>query len=136
MVYPIIFIHGELGWGLNLKLNSEDETNDRIINNNTRKNVTQLQYYCYRSAIRDGFSALHRARKLFHQIIVDYYLRVEANRLNYYIMHQKELRVDNYSGLIDYVENTHDNDSLGIGKLVILPSTFVVINIIKKSYFD
>ena len=76
-------------------------------------------------SIRDKtFSIIHYARKLFHQYIVDAYTKIEANRIKYVRDHQKELRADLYKGLLDYV---NDNLEGVIGRVTVLPSTFVVI---------
>lgn len=75
-------------------------------------------------AIRDkSFSIIHCAKKLFHQYIVDAYTKIEANRIKYIRDHQKELRADLYKGLLDYVT---DNLEGVIGRLTVLPSTFIV----------
>ncbi|XP_029174600.1 uncharacterized protein LOC114943183 [Nylanderia fulva] len=38
---------------------------------------------------------------------------------------QKQLRAETYQGLIDYLANTANNNNAHIGKMIILPSTFV-----------
>ncbi len=73
------------------------------------------------------FSLLHCARKLFLQYICDAYCRIEANRLNFIRKHQKELRVDLYKGLLDYIR---DNREGLIGRSTVLPSSFKVCIII------
>jgi hypothetical protein len=54
---------------------------------------------------------------------VDAYTKIEANRIKYIRDHQKELRADLYKGLLDYVT---DNLEGVIGRLTVLPSTFIV----------
>lgn len=66
-----------------------------------------LQYYSYRLAVRlnddTKFSALHLGRKLFHQYIVDAYVKIEANKLNWIKMNQSLLHVEQYKGLMDHI---------------------------------
>ena len=38
---------------------------------------------------------------------------------------QKQLRVESYQGLVDHVNNTANDMNCQVGKIVILPSTFV-----------
>nr|CDJ90645.1 uncharacterized protein LOC100901161 [Haemonchus contortus] len=75
-------------------------------------------------AARNYFNPLHFAGKLYQQLLVDSYVKIEQNRLNYDRTHQAELRVDSYRGLADYV--TGDNDITGPPgvRRVILPSSF------------
>ena len=107
MVYPSIFPNGERGWSLDFK---------------KRTGVTMLEYCAYRLAVRTGFSLLHRSRKLFHQLIVDWYLRVEAETLRFLQMNQDKLRVDSYKGLQDYI--TNDDKTLPPGAPCVLSSSF------------
>nr|CDJ90221.1 uncharacterized protein LOC100908212 [Haemonchus contortus] len=75
-------------------------------------------------AVRDEFNPLHFAGKLYQQFLVDSYVKIEQNRLNYDRTHQTELRVDSYKGLSDYVAG--DNNITGPPgvRRVILPSSF------------
>ncbi|XP_025265716.1 uncharacterized protein LOC112638349 [Camponotus floridanus] len=64
-------------------------------------------------------------RRLFQQWLVDSYVKIEKDRIDYCKTHQKELRSETYQGLRDYLQ-TMANDLNGrIGKMVILPSTFI-----------
>jgi hypothetical protein len=51
-------------------------------------------------------------------------MRVETSRLNWMKHNQHQLRVDSYAGLMDYL-NKRKGDETVVGKMVILPSTFV-----------
>ena len=87
-----------------------------------------LQYYSSRLAFRPfekDFSALLYTRKLLHQYIVDAFVKIEANRINWIKTHQKELHVEQYKGLMDYVKNNTGVES--IGRVTIIPSTFQVL---------
>ena len=88
MVYPLLFPYGEIGWRTGLRHVQERSTA-------VRNEVTLQQFYGYRLAIRDTqFSQIHYSGKLFHQYIVDAYLKVEGERLNYIRKNQAQLRVD------------------------------------------
>ena len=93
--------------------------------------MTLSEFYAYKLHVRPDtyFISLQYGKALFHQYIVDAYLKVEANNLNYYRTHQKELRIEKYSGLMDYVNSCGNYD---IGKTVILPSSFTVIKLFFK----
>ncbi|XP_065315372.1 uncharacterized protein LOC135924248 [Gordionus sp. m RMFG-2023] len=114
MVYPLLFPFGDPGWKPDLK--GEDT-------GRTRANISLLQFKIFRLAIRENeFNPILFAGKLSQQYIVDSYLQVEANNLNFIRQNQPKLRVDEYSGLMDYLETKSNN--IIPGKAVILPSSF------------
>ncbi|KAI9084415.1 hypothetical protein K1719_033605 [Acacia pycnantha] len=63
------------------------------------------------------------ARSELNQFIVDGYSMVESDRLDYIRKHQKELRVDLYSGITDALTRG-ETDPSSTGRRVILPSSF------------
>ncbi|KAF2354870.1 hypothetical protein FHG87_014377 [Trinorchestia longiramus] len=67
MVYPLLFPNGEPGWHINMPHVEQRQTR-------VRNKVTMQEFYSYRLAIRDDFSALHRTGKLLQQYIVDAYI--------------------------------------------------------------
>ncbi len=70
------------------------------------RNMTHREFYAYRLAVldrNDGFSLLHSGCKLFLQYILDAYVTVEGNRLNYLRENQRNLRAETLQGLEDYV---------------------------------
>uniref|UniRef100_A0A7I4XXQ7 ATP-dependent DNA helicase n=1 Tax=Haemonchus contortus TaxID=6289 RepID=A0A7I4XXQ7_HAECO len=113
--YPIFFPRGELGWHPNMMKNPSERRRTRI---------TQKEYYSNMIAVRAEFNPLHFAGKLFQQFLVDSYVKIEQNRLNYDRTHQKELRVDTYRGLADYVAGDMDIGGPPGYRRVILPSSF------------
>ena len=121
MFYPILFPNGEFGWSPGMEHVKEKQTAKR-------KNLTLDQYYSFKISIRERFSPIFASGKLFMQYLVDAYVKVEANNLNYIKQNQKQLRVEMYQGLFDHVnsddtvENYHEP-----GKVVLLPSSFSVI---------
>ena len=115
MIYPLLFPNGEQGWHINMEHVPEHRTP-------VRNKVTMQEYYIYRLAIRNGFSALHRSGKLFQQYLVNAYVKVEGCRLHYIKNNQAQLRVSLYSGLMDHLARENDDGNPGIP--VILPSSF------------
>jgi len=112
-IYPLFFPYGTQGWHRNLtKINSN-------------KRITRGQYIKYRMAIRNEFNVFILDRRLFQQWLVDSYVKMEKDRINYRKTHQKELRCKTYQGLRDYMQNIANNVNGRIGKMVILPSTFI-----------
>jgi len=112
-IYPLFYPYGTQGWHCNLtKLNSN-------------KRITRGQYIKYRMAIRHEFNIFILGRRLFQQWLVDSYVKIEKDRINYCRNHQKELRTETYQGLRDYIQTMANNLNGRIGKMVILPSTFV-----------
>ena len=91
MSYPLIFPNGGFGWMPNLK------------QRNGKNNVTMLQFYCYKFAIRTDFSPFLNLGKLTQQYIVDAWVKVEGSQLHYLRKNQHLLRTDLYKGVMDYL---------------------------------
>lgn len=100
------------------------------------RNITHVEFYAYRLAIRKNWSLIHRSRKLFLQYILDSYITVEGNRLEYAKTHQDELRAENYKELEKVIASRKQtseattsesttNDEARAGHRVVLPSTFI-----------
>ncbi|GFW65222.1 helitron_like_N domain-containing protein [Trichonephila clavipes] len=85
-----------------------------------------MDFYAYYMMLREhDFNLRLRTRQLFHQFLVDMYIKVESERLRYIALSQKKLRAENYIHLQDAIsadDNIRPND---IGKMDFLPSTFV-----------
>jgi len=126
LVYPLLFPFGDQSWGIDIPLHQRPNALRTIHrpSENPRTKVTQLQYYGYRFAIRDGFNAFLSAGKLTQQYYVDSYVKTEANRLNYIRMNQNQLRTEKYIGLMDHLQSEAAKQGLLPGKVVILPSSF------------
>lgn len=52
-------------------------------------------------------------------------LKWERDRTTFIRNDQKKLRCETYQGLIDYLEKRGEESNMGVGKMVILPSTFI-----------
>ena len=74
------------------------------------RQVTHLQHYAYRLAVRPGFSILHSSRKLFLMYVLDAFMTVEGNRLNWIRQNQKAIRAENYVNLAQFVNAREIND--------------------------
>ena len=108
-----------------------------------RNRLTLADFYSYRIACRYSYdpttkiianwSSLHLAGKLLQQYVLDAWIKVESNNLNYLLFHQPTLRVEMYSGLMDYVANQAQANNVAPGRVFILPSTFQVCFI---NYFN
>jgi hypothetical protein len=91
-----------------------------------RSRITQCEFYSSQLSIRKGiFNAVLYGGPLFQQYVVDAYVKVEANRIHYIQMHQKDLHVAQYNGLMDYITTRAERDNITVGTPVILPSSFI-----------
>ena len=116
-IYPLFYPYGTQGWHRNLK---------RTNTNNNNRRVSRLAYIKYQVAIRStDFNAFILGKRLFQQYVVDSYVKIEKDRIQYCKDHQKEIKPDTYKGLHDYMQNSTNDINGQIGKTVILPSTFI-----------
>ncbi|XP_011859010.1 PREDICTED: uncharacterized protein LOC105556523, partial [Vollenhovia emeryi] len=111
-IYPMYYPHGTQGWCDDIKQ----------ING---KRVTRSMYVQYRIAVRDNFNVYLMGKRLFQQWLVDSYVKIEKDRINWCKENQKQLRVEKHQGLIDYLEKVATNANARIGRVMILPSTFI-----------
>lgn len=117
MCRSILFPYGEPGcWSC--------EAYDGAQENRSRVNVTTFQYKVALTAISDDFNSIIAAGKHTHQYILDSYLQVDANNLNFIRMHQLKLRNELYQGLADHVEFENGNAGMTAGIPVILSLSF------------
>ena len=117
MTYPLFFPFGEAGWQPGVDLLNREITQ--------KTKISMLQYKVAQTAVRaEIFNPILHGGKLFQQWIVDSYLQVEANNLNWIRYHQSSLKVEHYKGLHDHLSTMAENEGARVGKTVILPSTF------------
>jgi len=86
MSYPILFPLGDEGWKIGI-------------------GCTLCEFYSYRFATCDNFNPLLNAGKLTQQFIVDAYVKIEGNNLNFVKQQQSKLCVEQYQGLMDHIMN-------------------------------
>jgi hypothetical protein len=83
--YPLIFWRGEDGYHFNIM--QSDPTTGRP----TDKKVSVMDFYAHRLMIRDGsINHILKCRQLFHQFIVDMYVKIESERLLFIRLNQKK----------------------------------------------
>ena len=113
MCYPLLFPSGVAGWH-NGMTHTEEQRTAKC------NKLTMQQFYGFRLAIREQFSPIHRAEKLFQQNAVE----TEGCRLYFIRNNQRQLRVELYSSLMDHLHSNATNQSVQPGVPVILPSSF------------
>ncbi|XP_060801784.1 uncharacterized protein LOC132902069 [Amyelois transitella] len=119
--YPIIFSRGQEGYHFQI---SQINPVTRLPVAN--KKVSCMDFYAYHMMIRENdFNIIPRCRQLAHQFYVDMYVKVESERLRYISLNQSKLRAENYIHLQDAVTNDANINPNNLGKMVILPSSFV-----------
>ncbi|XP_015116448.1 uncharacterized protein LOC107040743 [Diachasma alloeum] len=111
-IYPLFYPNGTRGW------------HDKMPLTNRPGRVTRNAYTKYRMADRDDNVILKDGR-LFQQWIVDSYVKVERDRLTFDRNNQEKLRSDTYQGLREHLQRRADEAHGRVGKMVILPSSFV-----------
>ena len=82
MVYALMFPYGDSGWQENIP---------GFLDSN--RHITKLEFTAYQTQVRDFFNPVMRSGKLTQQWLVDSYLQVEANNLNYIKRNQTDFRV-------------------------------------------
>ena len=108
MAYPLLFPYGTHGWG-------------KFTCNVDGKQASHIMFLRYHLMSRSGHqNFMHLGGKLFQQLLVDEYERVEFSRLQFIRHNQTELRAESYGRLTMM-------SSLGagpnIGRPIILPAT-------------
>ncbi|GBO02234.1 hypothetical protein AVEN_259731-1 [Araneus ventricosus] len=85
MTYALFFPCGERGFRIN-------------------QSYSELQFYVHCLSLRkDIFNPILYGGKLMQQYVVDSYVKVEGNRLNFIRHNQRALRVESYFGLADHI---------------------------------
>ena len=120
MSYAILFPYGESGW----QPNRECEAYEGAVLNRVRTKVSMFQFKAAQTAIRDDFNPFMSDGKLTQQLLVDSYLQVEANNLNFTRLNEQALRAEYYQGLTDPVANLAQNANIAADVAVVLPSSF------------
>ncbi|XP_021975391.1 uncharacterized protein LOC110870521 [Helianthus annuus] len=114
--YPLLFVYGESGWSPDLRLSG--------VSGKEEKNMSMNMFYSYQLHDRlNVYTLLLRGGRLFQQYLVDAYVCIEQNRLQYYRRNQSSLRSDVLKGIHDAIRRG-DTEGRDIGKRTILPSSF------------
>ena len=118
--YPLLFWAGEDGYHFEIR------TMDPKTGQETRKKVSSMNYYAYRLMIREDLNShILRCRELFHQYAVDMFAKIESERLLFIRLNQKKLRSEEYVQLRDAIVSDGNVNTGDMGRMVILPSTFI-----------
>lgn len=84
--YPLAFPKGEPSYSIDIPL---------ITPTTVRQNLSLREYYTNQLMIRDQvFNIFHHCRDLFQQILVDWYSKIESNKLSYLYHNQNKIRLD------------------------------------------
>ncbi|XP_043464096.1 uncharacterized protein LOC122499686 [Leptopilina heterotoma] len=115
-VYPLFYPFGTRGWDKDIMRTTDKRP----------RRVTRSAYIKFRLAIRNNeFNTFNLGRRLFQQWVVDNYVKIEKDRTEYCKSNQTKLRVETYQGLFDFMQNTANSVDGRIGKMIVLPSTFI-----------
>ncbi|XP_023311354.1 uncharacterized protein LOC111691990 [Anoplophora glabripennis] len=118
LVFPLLFPQGEPGWYIGMP------------HRNNNRNITLCEYYAHRFGIRNNDFRLKYGGRLTQQFAVAAYIKIENNRIKYILRNQERLRVTEYVGLANYLhrrvqEGNEDDEAATLGRMVILPSSFI-----------
>ena len=122
MSYPLIFPQSEPKWSLRSVL--------LIVPTGNRQYTSIREHAGYQFAIREEFSPILQCGYLLQQYVVDQWLKIEEQPLQFIRDNQVQLHVDQYRGFMDHLERRqqHLNAQNGEadvrpGRPVVLPST-------------
>ncbi|XP_075107418.1 uncharacterized protein LOC107819940 isoform X1 [Nicotiana tabacum] len=148
--YPLLFPYSQNGWHCGIKkivrtdqhyckneelpsvknmcsidgfLDMEAQTKEK--GKRKKEIVSCREYYCYKFQIREDEKneVLHCGR-LFQQFIVDVFIKLETQRLDFYFFNQDLFRMDVLQGLINFLK-LGETEASKIGKKTFLPVTFI-----------
>lgn len=118
-MYPLFFTSEKDAWQSDIqKINLDPNAKRRKVTRNEC-----MRYFIFPR--KNTFNVYLRGKRLFHQFLVTSHVNIEKERLSYLQNHQKKLRVDHYLELKLYLEKFATRSNKQVGKLVILPSTFL-----------
>lgn len=90
----------------------------------TTKKVSSINYYSYRLMVRQNEdNYILKCRRLFHQYVVDMYVKIETEQLLFIRLNHTKLRSEEYIHLRDAINA--DGNAQNIGRMTILPATYV-----------
>ena len=85
---------------------------------NPSRNISISDFYSYRIQVRPGFNTLLRSKRCLQQYLVDQGSKIEGMRMKWVNDHQKTIKAEKYSGLIDAAAV---GDLAQVGRRIILP---------------
>ena len=126
MTFPIMFPSEDLGWSPLFKQDT-----------NTDQNLSPLKVYssCLIYRPNNKFDPIFFCGRLTQQYVIQAYIIIESNRLNFYRYNQKKLRIEGNQGIvIDHVARSAFNNSNNFNELERLGNVFVLPSIYLGSY--
>ncbi|KAH7698717.1 Protein Y46B2A.2, partial [Aphelenchoides avenae] len=113
--FPLIYPSGCQGYTNGIGLLAPD---------GKRIDISRREYASFRMAVRAGkFNPLHHCGRLFQEWAVSTFAFMEGDRMNFYKLHQKELKADSYN-LRHFLEGLHFDGDPTVGNAIILPATY------------
>ncbi|XP_043479916.1 uncharacterized protein LOC122509746 [Leptopilina heterotoma] len=118
-IYPIYYPYGVEGYNINMIRSDSHQRRKKV-------RISRAAFIKYKIAIRDKeFNPFLHGGRLFQQWLVDNAVKNEKDKLSFCANNQSQLRCESYKGLIDHMQNVSNENEMHIGKMVILPSTFI-----------
>ena len=120
MSYPLTHLYSQSRWHHSILLQHSV---------GGRHEIFMREFYAYRLAIQADFNPVLQSCELTQQYVVDQWVKIEHQRLQYLRKNQRQLCVDWYHGLHDQVkrrqnlQNQQNGGDAAAGILIILPST-------------
>nr|XP_027108929.1 uncharacterized protein LOC113728764 [Coffea arabica] len=104
-------------------ISAEEEVSNDPENNG--EFVSMREYYAYKLQIRDKYSPnILNTGRLLQQYVVDMYIKIESQILDYYKSKQEFIRREQLQGVMDSVI-TGQCQGLKVGQRVVLPASFI-----------
>ena len=130
MCFSLIFPFGEAGYDERYEHNQFPLT--------AHSRVTMREFYRHRLHVRVGnLNLMFRMGKLFQEYVVCSWIKIEKNNLNFLRQNQASLRIMDYLGVVNHVNNNENRPIGPVGRPFILPSTFEGSDrAIKQHYYD
>jgi hypothetical protein len=94
-IYPLFFPYGQDGWSYDLVKTDG-------------KKLRRAEYIRYLTRLLDCFNPITEGGRLFQQFVVDQYIRVQSDTLQWVDLNQGRLRAADYDGLNRYLQNLAD----------------------------
>ncbi|KAK2417432.1 hypothetical protein QL285_039731 [Trifolium repens] len=126
--YPLLFPYGEDGYRIGIQHRYCEET---VVTKRNRLTIKDWLSFRIQSR-KDEPKTIICSRRLFQQFLVDGYMMMETERLNWLRKNQSKLRIGKYRQLIPPTQTNGTDEPHKYGTRIVLPSTFVG----SKRYMD
>lgn len=122
LCHALIYTRGEFGFRPGIKHSKSSK-----IGNYSNTSVREFYAYRFSPRAEDEKNHVFKCGKLFQQALVNSYVKIENNRLDFLRQpqQQKRFRSENQKGLMDFLNKRAVENDLQLGSLHILPSSFV-----------